>query len=228
MPGPAPHSGQQTTTENTANCPGKKQNPKRFPLCFPLPSLCPLWLVPCLLLLPLSGCAQDTAVAHGHNTALDGTDLVRMTDEMAMKIMASPAVQEAIAKEGKLTVVVEPVENNMTAEVLPRGPANAFTGRLRTLLSHHARDQFTWIMNRDAWYYLRQHELDNVDAGPAPDAIQPRYALTATFSTLTSEDSQRRRSYYLCVYELTDLQHRTLLWSDRYQVEKRAVKGFLD
>ena len=187
--------------------------------CWILISLCALWL---------AGCAQDTAVAHGHNTALDGTDLVQMTDDMAMKLIASPAVQDAIAHEGTLKVVVEPVENNMTAEILPRGPANAFTGRLRTLLSHHAREQFTWIMNRDAWYYLRQHELENVDLGPAPDAIQPRYALTAKFSTLTSEDARRRRSFYLCVYELTDLQHRTLLWSDRYQVEKRAVKGFLD
>src|SRR5438045_1498288 len=101
----------------------------------------------CILVLLLigSGCAQDTAVAHGRNTALDGADLVRMTDDMAMKMLASPAVREAIAKEGKLRVVVEPVENNMTAEVLPRGPATAFTGRLRTLLARHARDQFTWI-----------------------------------------------------------------------------------
>jgi hypothetical protein len=181
-----------------------------------------------LCALILSGCAHDTAVAHGHNTALDGTDLVKMTDDMAMKMMASPAVREAIAREGKLKVVVEPVENNMTAEILPRGPANAFTGRLRTLLSHHAHEQFTWIMNRDAWHYLREHELENVDPGPPPDAIQPRYALTAKFSTLTNEDSHRRRSYYLCVYELTDLQHRDILWTDRYQVEKLAVKGFLD
>src|SRR5216683_368464 len=92
------------------------------------------------LLLLASGCAIDTAVAHGRNTALDGRDLVQMTDDMAMKIVGSPAVRAAIAKEGKLRIVVEPVENNMTGEVLPRGPAYAFTGRLRTLLSQHARD----------------------------------------------------------------------------------------
>jgi hypothetical protein len=96
-----------------------------------------------LLLLVLVGCANDTAVAHGHNTALDGTDLVQMTDKMAAEMVASPGVQRTIAREGKLTVVVEPVENQMTAEVLPSGPAHAFTGRLRTLLSHHAPDQFS-------------------------------------------------------------------------------------
>ena len=42
--------------------------------------------------LLLNGCAS--AVAAGHNTALDSTDLVAMTDDMAMKIVASPAVQE--------------------------------------------------------------------------------------------------------------------------------------
>src|SRR5437773_1849784 len=139
-----------------------------------------------------TGCAHDTAVAHGHNTALDSANLVEMTDDMAIKIVASPAVQQAIAREGKLRVVVEPVENNMTGEVLPSGPAHAFTGRLRTLLSQHAREQFLWVMNRDAWHYLRDKELENVDPGPSPDAIQPQYALTAKFSTLTHETSKRR------------------------------------
>ncbi len=179
------------------------------------------------LLVLQAGCAGDTAVARGHNTALDSVDLVSMTDDMAMKIVASPAVQDAIAQEGKLRVVVEPVENNMTGEVLPRGPAQAFTGRLRVLLSQHARQQFTWVMNRDAWHYLRRRELD-IDPGPSPDAIQPRYALTAKFSSLTDETSKRRSSYYLCVYELTDLEHRHILWSDKYEVKKTAVKGFLD
>ena len=180
-----------------------------------------------LMLLLVGGCSQDTAVAHGHNTALDGADLVKMTDDMAMKIVASPVIQEAIRQEGKLKVVVQPVENNMTAEILPSGPANAFTGRLRTLLSHHAREQFTWIMNRDAWYYLRRRELD-IDPGPSPDAVQPQYALTAKFSTLTNEDSRRRSTYYLCIYELTNLQTREILWTDKYEVKKMAVKGFLD
>jgi hypothetical protein len=175
----------------------------------------------------LSGCAGDTAVAHGHNTALSGADLVAMTDDMSMKIMASPAVQAAIAQQGKLRVVVEPVENDMTGEVLPAGPARAFTGRLRMLLSKHAPDQFTWVMNLAAWKYLRTQELD-IDPGPSPEEVQPNYALTAKFSTLTKEDSKRRSIYYLCVYELTDIRHRNVLWSDRYEVRKTAVKGFLD
>jgi hypothetical protein len=179
-------------------------------------------------LLPLSGgCAS--AVKVGHNTALDATDLVQMTDDMSRKIVADPDVQAAIAREGQLPVVVQPVENLMTAEVLPRGPAETFTARVRLLLSKHAPDKFLWVMNRDAFYDLRGREREGgMDLGPAPDAVNPRYALTAKFSSLTDESSKRRTSYYLCVYELTNLEDRRVLWTDKYEVKKTAVKGFLD
>jgi hypothetical protein len=173
----------------------------------------------------LSGCTS--AVQSGHNTALDSADLVKMTDDMAMKIVADPDVQAAIAKDGALKVVVEPVENRMRAEILPRGPAEAFTARVRVLLAQHAPDKFIWVMNRDAFYRLRQREVD-VDLGPEPERIQPQYALTAKFSSLADEDPKHRSSYYLCAFDLTDLQNRTLLWTGSYEVKKIAVKGFGD
>ena len=178
-----------------------------------------------LLFASLSGCAS--AVQAGRNTALDSVDLVRMTDDMAAKIVADPDVQAAIERAGKLKVVIQPVENRMTAEVLPKGPAETFTARVRALLSHHAPDRFTWVMNRETFDHLRTRELD-VDLGPSPEAIDPEYALTAIFSSLTDESSRGRSSYYLCTYELTNLRDRTLLWTDKYEVKKTVVKGFLD
>jgi hypothetical protein len=180
-----------------------------------------------LLLSPLvlGGCTG--AVQAARNPALDSVDLVAMTDDMAAKIVADPEVQRAIAAEGSLKVVVQPVENQMVGEVLPRGPAEAFTARVRALLAQAAPGNFTWIMNRDAFYRLRARELD-VDLGPAPGAIDPKYALQARFSSLTDEDLKRRSSYYLCVYELLDLQTRNVLWNGTYEVKKIAVKGFLD
>src|SRR5687768_15646628 len=83
-----------------------------------------------------AGCTN--AVESGHNTALDGMDLVEITDDMAMKIAGDPQVRDEIARRGKLRIVVEPVQNEMTAEVLPRGQAEGFTGRVRNLLSEHA------------------------------------------------------------------------------------------
>src|SRR4051812_1357556 len=80
----------------------------------------------------LLGCAS--AVQHGQSTALSGLDLIQMTDDMAMKIAGDFDVQRAIASRGALKIVVMPVENRMRAEVLPRGAAQAFVGRVRTLL----------------------------------------------------------------------------------------------
>jgi hypothetical protein len=178
-----------------------------------------------MVLVSLVSCKSATEA--GHNTALDSIDLTRMTDDMAMRIAGDTDVQRAYAVQGPLRIVVQPVVNQMTAEVLPRGPAEAFTARVRTLLAKHAPERFTWIMNRDAYYRLRERELD-IDLGPSPEAANPEYALTATFRSLTKEDPKLRSAYYLCVYELTHLRDRTLLWTGSYEVKKIAVKGFLD
>ena len=175
--------------------------------------------------LAAGGCAS--AVQGGHNTLLDSVDLKQMTDQMARSIVADPRVRQAMAQQGPLKVVVQPVENQLTAEVLPRGQAEAFTARVRALLGQREPNRFIWILNRDDFYDLRGKELD-VPLGPAPDAINPQYALTAVFSSLTHESSTGRSDFYVCRYELSDLQTRNVLWSDSYKVKKAAVKGFLD
>src|SRR4051794_768084 len=78
-----------------------------------------------ITILLLSGCTG--AVQSGHNTALDSMDLTQMTDRMAASIAGSPTVQAAIAQNGPLKIVVQPVQNEITAEILPRGQADAFT-----------------------------------------------------------------------------------------------------
>lgn len=193
---------------------------------------CGIALVRCWLtlligspLLPVAGCAS--AVASGTNTALSGADLQKITDDMSAKIVADQDVQAAIAERGRLKVVVEPVENQMTAEVLPRGPAEAFTARIRVLLSHNAPDRFTWVMNRDTYYRLRGQELD-VDLGPSPEAVNPEYALVGRISSLTDESRKGRSAYYLASFDLTNLQDRSVLWTGSYEVKKSAVRGMLD
>jgi PBP1b-binding outer membrane lipoprotein LpoB len=184
-----------------------------------------LYLLSSILLLP-TGCAS--AVAVGTNTALNGVDLVTMTDQMSSSILGDPAVQAAIAEKSSLKVVVEPVVNQMHAEILTAGESDAFTARLRSLLSHHALDKFTWIENRDSFYRLRNQELAGVDMGPSPDAVNPEYALTATFTSIANENDQSRNDYYVCNYSLSSLKDRSVLWTKSYEVQKRAVKAFLD
>ena len=169
--------------------------------------------------------ACGTALSEGHGTALDSFDLESMTGQMAAGIVGDPRVQAEIAAHGPLKIVCEAVENRMTGEILPQGQAEAYTANIRALLSKHAPDQFTWIMNRDEYHALRDKE---VDLGPSPDVMNPQYALAATFQTITQEDEEHRSAYYLCVYRLTDLDHRTVLWTGTYKVKKNVVKEFLD
>jgi hypothetical protein len=184
-----------------------------------------LWVVP-LAMGMLAGCG-NTAVSHGHNTALDNVDLSTMTDRMARSLAGSTRVNEEINARGKLVVVMQPVENHLTGEILPAGQGELFMARVRSLLAKHAPDKFVWVMNRDAFYRLQHSERD-MDLGPIPDRIQPEYALTATFSSLADEDSKHRTAAYLCVYQLTSIATGALVWTDRYEVKKIVVKGFLD
>ena len=171
------------------------------------------------------GCAENTAVSHGRNTALDSADLVEMTQKMTDGILRDPNIQSDLARKGRLKVVIQPVENRMVGEVLPRGAREAFVARLRALLQERAPEKFTWIINRDAWNALRER---GIDRGPDPMGVQPQYALTARFSSITDESSKRRSSYYLCVYNLTDLDSGQVVWTDKFEVKRSAVKEFLD
>src|SRR5689334_24018523 len=138
----------------------------------------------CGLLFLCSCAGNNTAVSHGKSTALDSANLVEMTEDMTAKILADPDVQSELAKKGKLKIVIQPVENRMVGEVLPRGAKEAYVARLRSLLQERAPQKFAWVMNRDNWYALREKELDR---GPDPERVQPEYALTARFSSITDE-----------------------------------------
>src|SRR3989442_11490807 len=115
------------------------------------------WIVVALALV-LGGCSVSSAVSSGHNTALDSVDLVSMTDLMAGSRAAEPRVNEVYSRRGPLNVVVQPVENNLTGEILPAGQAEVFVARVRYLLSNHEPQKFTWVMNRDSYYRLRNKE----------------------------------------------------------------------
>jgi hypothetical protein len=82
-------------------------------------------------------------------------------------------------------------------------------------------------MNRDDFYKLRGREID-VDLGPPPERVQPQYALTARFMSITNEDSKGRTSAYLCRYSLTNLKSGEEIWTDSYRVKKTVMKGFFD
>lgn len=177
-------------------------------------------------LLAAGGCGN--AVVSGTSTALSAFDLESMASQMSQSIVADSEVQAALVEEGKLRVVVQPVTNRLRGEVLPLGQARAFTAQVRYLLSQARPDLFTWINNRDTFYALRDRELEEVDLGPAPEAIEPDYALDATFTSMKDVDKRGQSAFYVCTFELIDLRDRTVLWTDVYNVKKTAVRNFLD
>src|SRR5436853_7667455 len=95
------------------------------------------WLLIGTITLATAGCSVSSAVSSGHNTALDSVDLVSMTDLMARSIAGESRVQEVYARHGALSIVVQPVENNLTGEILPAGQAEAVVARVRYLMSQH-------------------------------------------------------------------------------------------
>lgn len=185
-----------------------------------------LCFLACVAGLTLAGCG--TAVSAGTSTALSGFDLEAMADQMSQSIASDPEVQREIEQRGPLKVVVLPVENLLTAEVLPLGQARAFTAQVRTLLARAQTGDYVWINNRDSYYDLRARELEGFDLGPAPEAMSPEYALHATFRSLADDDKHRKSAFYQAVFTLTDINNRTTLWTDDYMVKKTAVKSFLD
>jgi PBP1b-binding outer membrane lipoprotein LpoB len=112
-----------------------------------------LFIIACFF-SSLVSCAPNTAVSHGRNTTLDSVDLVEMTQKMTDAILRDPGVQADISRNGPLKVVIQPVENKMVGEVLPRGAKEAFIAKLRAQLQERAPEKFTWIINRDAWRAL--------------------------------------------------------------------------
>jgi TolB-like protein len=120
-----------------------------------------------------------------------------------------------------------PVVNQLTGEILPAGQAELFTARVRSLLAQNASQTFTFCIERDTFYRLRQREV-KIDLGPVPERVQPKYALTATFRSLTDETRKSRVSAYLCVYELTRMDNGVVVWTDKYEVKKQIFKDFFD
>src|SRR5258706_13320954 len=111
------------------------------------------WILVALGLV-LGGCSVSSAVSSGHNTALDSVDLVSMTDRMARSLAAEPRVNEIYAKRGALNVVCQPVENNLTGEILPAVQGEHFFARVRFPLSKQKPQKFPQVMSCDQYYLV--------------------------------------------------------------------------
>ena len=152
---------------------------------------------------------------------LQSYDVITASDRMAQSLLTVP---ELNASPERLTVVVDRALNNTTTYP---GELQIFLEQLKVELNRRGRDRIQLIANRDEYRDLQARELEQPmdnerefgGAGgprpsPGPAGIQPDYILRTKVSDLPG----RGTNFYLFVFELTDLNQRTIFWTDSYDV----------
>jgi hypothetical protein len=181
----------------------------------------------------LTGCASDRPAEYGEarqpvdqiNTrdrGLQSADVVQASDKLAMDLMALPEINQSPVQ---LTIVFTTVEN-LTTE--PNINYDIFLERLRVNVARLGRGRVAVIDNRDRVANIQARELDSVPpsgdrfgqggtpaAGGGATPIQPEYALYGKLSELPN----RKTSYYLATFQLTNLRTRQMVWTDQYEVK---------
>jgi len=164
-----------------------------------------------ILLFMLAGCSAPRV----DNTRLGSADLAAMTDAMVQSMLADEALAGRATDAPAMVIVADRVSNR-TNDIIPDGEKHLFTARLRALLNESAelrRRNMQFVQNRDV---------------SGPQRVSPTHALTATFYADTQAERQRRTDTYLCAFQLIDLTDDRVLWEDRYETKKTAVRGKYD
>ena len=152
--------------------------------------------------------------SEGHG--LQSKDLLQATDQMAMELLALPALNQS---QTKWTIVATPMENQTVSD---RQNLDIFVDRLKTQLYKQGGDRIAIIENRD-----RFHDIQNRELEPGADAmnqggsntvsagIQPQFALMGTMQELPNRDT----STYRAEFKLLNFKTRELVWNGEYMVK---------
>lgn len=152
---------------------------------------------------------------------LQSKDVVASSDQMAMDLLALP---ELNAAEHQWTIVVDHIDN-MTAD--RRHDLDIFLERLRVKLAQQGRGKVALIENLQKFRELQSRELEQPAGGdqfgqggggrpaPGPAGIQPNYTLYGKIMELPN----RRTSYFLCEFTLTNFSTRQQVWTNAYEVK---------
>ena len=185
--------------------------------------------------LSLGGCSSEAISKDSRTTFLNATDLQVMTDTMAQKITSDEKIA-ALTRNGPIVIVLWPIGND-TNEIIPQSQKWLYVHRLRVLLSNKPalKSQFRFVLNRRDYEALQKEEgLTPEQLGVPEERLHPDYALTGTFSTLTSVSGagKNRDDYYLCTFRMTEIKPGNkagqLIWEDAYETRKMTKKELLD
>jgi PBP1b-binding outer membrane lipoprotein LpoB len=156
-----------------------------------------------------------------HGKGLQSKDLMAATDQMAMDLLALPALNQS---QTKWTIVAQAMENQTVDQ---RQSLDIFVDRLKTQLYQQGSGRIALIENRDRFHDFQNKELegggsDEYGQGSGPTAagsagIQPQYVLYGKMQELAN----RGTGFYRAEFNLTDLKTREIIWTGQYEVKVR-------
>ena len=153
------------------------------------------------------------------DSGLQSYDIIAAADQMAQSLLSLPEIN---ASPNRLTVVVDRAQNETAT--YPHD-LQIFLEQVKVELGRRGRDRIQLIANRDDYRRMQARELEQppenefggvggARPAPGPAGVQPDYILHTEVRDLPN----RGTTFYQFVFELTDLNQRTIFWNDAYTV----------
>ena len=147
---------------------------------------------------------------------LQSKDVVQASDQMAQDLLAD---HELNASHDRWLLVVDHIENRTTDNGFDM---DIFLERLRVNLAKHGRGRVQLLENKNKLRDLQSRELDQErdTYGQGPGAtpakrIQPAYALYGRIMEMPN----RKTSYYLAEFTVSDMKSGEQKWTNAYEVK---------
>lgn len=160
----------------------------------------------------LTACAAPRAAT----TQLTSTDVVKMTDDMTLSLLADELIGQRSQTSTRWVISIDRVRN-LTEHPMTVQQRWATMARLRARLAQtdFARQRnLVWILPPDLW---QQYDRDTY--APTAQRLLPTHSLHATFYSDTVTSLAGRSDAYLCLFTLTDLATGQIIWEDRFEVK---------
>lgn len=174
------------------------------------------------LCFSLSACAAPKI----NTTTLTAADTVRMTDQMAQDLAASPSIAQRNSASEPWVFTLDQVTNR-TEQLMDESERWGTMIRFRSRLSESflAKDRgIRFVVPAVEWKRYADSEFR-----ASPDKrLKPTHALRAEFRSDTSTSARHRSDYYLCAFQLVDLRDNQLVWENAYEVKYAITRNALD
>jgi hypothetical protein len=179
--------------------------------------------VACGLGFSAAGCGTKVdAAPPGASTRLTGEDVIGAADEVVPNLLESDLLADADEAGVRLRVLVLPVINRLTGQVMTDAERRMFTNQIQARLSTQSPERFVFLQPPEEIYALRTRVLEDDNVVELERRDYPAdYALHATLASEVEVSAGGRRDTYNALFVLTDLASGERPWSDTYVIDKQ-------